>query len=198
MIFNLEENNDINNKIESKNNLTNMNDDLTNLDYKKKMYQTRNIGINTSSKKTISLNNLETMLETERNNNDNETWAKLNKTIKLKKLLVYASVYALENNLSSTEHDKLIIFFKDCLDKKKLQRVKDVDYNRETGEIISIPALIHNKNNHNFTLKNVYKKVVTAKCLSSQKKNKINFENNDLNNDSNNNKIDSNNNNENK
>jgi len=144
------------------------------------MYQTRNIVMNTSSKKTISLNNLETMLETERNNNDNETWTKLSKTIKLKKLIVYASVYKLEHNLSDNEQEKLILFFKNCLDKKKLQRVKDVDYNRETGEIVSIPALIHNKNNHNFTLKNIYKKVITAKCLSSKKKNKMNFENNNL------------------
>jgi len=181
MIFNSEQN-EIN-----KNETINVNNESidattksTNVDYKKKMYQTRNIVMNTSSKKTISLNNLETMLETERNNNDNETWTKLSKTIKLKKLIVYASVYKLEHNLSDNEQEKLILFFKDCLDKKKLQRVKDVDYNRETGEIVSIPALIHNKNNHNFTLKNIYKKVITAKCLSSQKKNKMNFENNNL------------------
>ena len=130
----------------------------------------KNMGIPLNSRKnTTSLSNLEAMLETERNENDNETWSKLSKTIKLKKLLIYAEKYKEENNLSDDDYNKLIIFFKDCLDKKKLQRVKDVDYNRETGEIMNISALIHNKSSNHFTLKNVYKKVSTFKCLSKKK-----------------------------
>lgn len=172
MNYNIEEKQHTNNKI-----LNNINDIIepvvdSTQNHEKKIYHNRNIN-NNHTKKTISLNNLESMLENERNNNDNETWTKLSKTIKLKKLLVYVSKYSSENNLSAEEENKLIIFFKDCLDKKKLQRVKDVEYDRNNGNIISIPALIHNKNNHNFTLKNVYKKVVTVKCLTSQKKNKI-------------------------
>lgn len=130
----------------------------------------KNMGIPLNTRKnTTSLSNLEAMLETERNENDNETWSKLSKTIKLKKLLIYAEKYKEENNLSNDDYNKLIIFFKDCLDKKKLQRVKDVDYNRETGEIMNISALIHNKSSNHFTLKNVYKKVSTFKCLPKKK-----------------------------
>jgi hypothetical protein len=126
----------------------------------------KNMGIPWSNrKKTTSLSNLEAMLETERIENDNENWSKLSKTVKIKKLLIYANKYKEENNLSDDDYDKLILFFKDCLDKKKLQRVKDVDYNRETGEIINISALIHNKTSNHFTLKNIYKKVSTVKSL---------------------------------
>ena len=88
----------------------------------------KNIGIPWSNRKnTTSLSNLEAMLETERIENDCENWSKLSKTIKIKKLLIYADKYRNENNLSQDDYEKLIIFFKDCLDKKKLQRVKDVD-----------------------------------------------------------------------
>lgn len=132
----------------------------------------KNIGIcwNSSNKKSAkNLSNLESLLETERNDNDNETWSKLNKTIKIKKLLIYANKYRDQNNLSEDEYDRLICFLKDCLDKKKLQRVKDVEYNREFGEILSIPALFHNKNNNHFTLKNLAKKVTTLKSLPQKK-----------------------------
>jgi hypothetical protein len=130
----------------------------------------KNMGIPWSNRKnTTSLSNLEAMLETERIENDNENWSKLSKTIKIKKLLVYANKYKEENNLSEEDYNKLIIFFRDCLDKKKLQRVKDVDYNRETGEITNISALIHNKTSNHFTLKNIYKKVSTVKCVQKKK-----------------------------
>ena len=130
----------------------------------------KNIGIQwTNRKNTTSLSNLEAMLETERIENDNENWSKLSKTIKIKKLLIYAEKYKNENNLSDEDYEKLILFFKDCLDKKKLQRVKDVDYNSETGAIMNISALIHNKTSNHFTLKNVNKKVLTHKCLQKKK-----------------------------
>jgi hypothetical protein len=130
----------------------------------------KNIGIPWINRKnTTSLSNLEAMLETERIENDNENWSKLSKTIKIKKLLIYAEKYKNENNLSKEDFEKLILFFKDCLDKKKLQRVKDVDYNRETGEIVNISALIHNKISNHFTLKNMNKKVLTHKCLQKKK-----------------------------
>lgn len=130
----------------------------------------KNMGIPWNNrKKTTSLKNLEAMLETERIENNNENWSKLSKTLKIKKLLSYADKYKEENNLSDDDYEKLIAFFKDCLDKKKLQRVKDVEYDRETCEIINIPSLLHNKSNNHFTLKNVYKKVSTIKCLPKKK-----------------------------
>jgi hypothetical protein len=130
----------------------------------------KNMGIPLNNRKnTTSLSNLEAMLETERIENDNENWSKLSKTVKIKKLLIYAEKYREENNLSDEDYNKLILFFKDCLDKKKLQRVKDVEYNRETCEIISIPSLLHNKTSNHFTLKNIYKKVSTIKCLPKKK-----------------------------
>jgi hypothetical protein len=117
-----------------------------------------------------NLANLDKFLENEKITNSNEPWSKLDKTAKIKKLVLFANTYQIVNNLSDSEYDHLIVFFRDCLDKKKLQRVKDVNYNKETGEIKDIPALFYNKSSNHFTLKNIDKRVSTLKGLTPKKK----------------------------
>ena len=117
-----------------------------------------------------NLENLDKFLENEKNINANEPWSKLDKTAKLKKLQTFATNYKETNELTEQEYDTLIVFFRDCLDKKKLQRVKDVTYNKETGEIKDIPALSFNKSSSHFTLKNIDKRVSTLKGLAPKRK----------------------------
>ena len=122
------------------------------------------------SKSSSDLANLDKFLENEKITNSNEPWSKLDKTAKIKKLTLFADNYKALNNLTDIEYDQLIAFFRDCLDKKKLQRVKDVNYNKETGEIKEIPALCYNKPSNHFTLKNLDKRVSTLKGLAPKKK----------------------------
>lgn len=121
------------------------------------------------TKLSNDLSNLEKFLENEKNNNKNEPWCKLDKTIKTQKLLEYVNIYKIENNLSEEESNLLIIFFKDCLDRKKFQRVKDVIYDKTTGLIKEIPALSYVKTTKHFTLKNIDKRVSTLKSLPTKK-----------------------------
>ncbi len=120
-------------------------------------------------KSSNDLSNLDKFLETEKNNNANEPWCKLNKTIKMKKLQEYVAVYKEDNNLSNEENELLITFLKDCIDRKKLQRVKDVIYDKENGKIKEIPALHYMKSTKHFTLKNLDKRVSTLKSLAPKK-----------------------------
>ena len=121
------------------------------------------------TKTSNNLSNLDIFLENEKNNNINEPWSKLDKTIKTKKILIFAETYKNEKNLNNLEYENLIIFFKDCLDRKKLQRVKDVIYDKTTGLIKDIPGLTYSKNKNNFTIKNVDKRVSTIKSLTPKK-----------------------------
>lgn len=109
------------------------------------------------SKSSMDLANLDKFLENEKITNAGEPWSKLNKTTKIKKFMVFAENYKTTNHLSEGEYNKLVTFFKECLDKKKLQKVKEVNYNKETGEIKDIPSLHHNKPMNHFTLKNLDK-----------------------------------------
>jgi hypothetical protein len=121
------------------------------------------------TKSSNDLSNLDKFLENEKNINVNEPWCKLNKTIKSKKLIEYVDIYKNNNNLDDEEEQILLIFFKDCLDRKKLQRVKDVIYDKDNGIIKDIPALCFIKTNKHFTLKNIDKRISTLKSLAPNK-----------------------------
>jgi hypothetical protein len=153
------------------------------LELKNIMYKTMLINGNplpeTKSEKDLS--NLDKFLESEKINNVNEPWCKLNKTVKTKKLVDFVEKYKNDNNLDNEETKLLASFLKDCIDRKKLQRVKDVVYDKTNGSIKEIPALSYTKANKHFTLKNIDKRVSTLKSLAPKKaqgtiknKNKIN------------------------
>lgn len=115
------------------------------------------------------ITNLDRFLENEKNNNKNEPWSKLDKTAKIKKLITFVENYGEEQKMSPEECNLLVVFLKDCLDRKRLSRVKDVIYDKTTGAIKDIPSLHFNKVNKHFTLKNLEKRVSTLKSLPPKK-----------------------------
>ena len=143
----------------------------------KKQYYNKSMLLNgvplTESKSSSDLANLDKFLENEKITNLNEPWSKLDKTVKIKKLTIFANNYKDSNNLSDFQYEQLLLFFRDCLDKKKLQRVKDVIYDKESGEIKEVPGLFHNKLANHFTLKNIDKRISTLKGLPPKKQGTI-------------------------
>ena len=121
------------------------------------------------TKMANDLSSLETFLENEKNNNKNEPWCKLDKTIKTVKLLEYVEEYKIKQGLSTEEEKILIQFLKESLERKKLQRVKDVIYDKTSGQIKDIPGLFYTKTTKHFTLKNMEKRVSTLKSLTPKK-----------------------------
>jgi CRISPR/Cas system CMR-associated protein Cmr1 (group 7 of RAMP superfamily) len=122
-------------------------------------------------KETIANNNmsnLDTFLENEKNHNNNEPWFKLNKTVKIQKMAEFIKKYKKDKNLSDEEETLLMVFLKDCLDRKKLQKVKDVVYDKTTGLIKDLPSLLYIKSSKHFTLKNVEKRISTLKSLPTK------------------------------
>ena len=121
------------------------------------------------TKQSNDVSNLDKFLEDEKNTNKSEPWCKLDKTIKTKKIFDYIEVYKKVNSLDQEEEQLLAAFLKDCLDRKKLQRVKDVIYDKTEGVIKEIPALSYTKSSKHFTLKNLEKRVSTLKSLAPKK-----------------------------
>lgn len=122
------------------------------------------------SNSSTNLESLDKFLEKEKIFNSNEPWSKLDKTTKFKKLVTYVEEYSVVNNLSNKEKEKLTSFLKESLDRKKLQRVKDVVYDKVSGVVKDIPALHYNKPTNHFTLKNIDKtRVSTLKSLPPKK-----------------------------
>ena len=118
----------------------------------------------------MNYNIIDSLLEKEKLHNKTETWNKLDKTVKIQKLHIFAEKYGKDNNLPVKDIKSLKSFFIDCLEKNKLQKTKDVNYDKEKRDIISIPALFFNVSNRNFTLKILdAKRVSTLKSLTPKR-----------------------------
>lgn len=101
---------------------------------------------------------IENILEKEKNLVSNVPWTKLEKGIKIKKLVEYAIEYAKENSLNASETLNLKNILKNAIDRKHLQRMKDIEYDKETGVIINIPLLTFNSTTRKFILRRQEKK----------------------------------------
>jgi len=115
---------------------------------------------------------LDKIMERENQKNRNEIWSKLDKTQKIQRLHVFAEKYGFDNGYTTQEIRLLKTFFSTCLEKGKLQKMKDIHYDKGTREIISIPALCieGDGENRHFTLKNMdNKRVSTMKSLTPKR-----------------------------
>lgn len=114
----------------------------------------------------FKLNSVETFLENERISNKKESWSKLNKSEKRDKIKLFANKYISEHNLSHDEHNSLVIYLNNLLDKRMLLKIKDVCYDKDKEIITQIPALIYNHTSKKFTLKRHDNRNSTTKSLN--------------------------------
>ena len=114
--------------------------------------------------------NIDLFLEKESKLNKHEPWNKLDKTDKIKLLKEYVNVSASNFSLNEAEVLEFKSYLIDSLDKKKLQHVKDVQYDNQNGKIIIIPNLHFNTTSRKFTFKRNEKRASTVKSLGSGKK----------------------------
>jgi hypothetical protein len=122
-----------------------------------------------------NVKNVDSFLEKETKKNKTDTWNKIDKTSKIKQLNEYVDkIISTEyENVNEEERSELKKYLESSLDKKKLQCVKDVSYDKLTGKIKGIPNLHFNPATRKFTIKRNEKRVSTLKSLGTgQQKNK--------------------------
>lgn len=114
--------------------------------------------------------NIDTYLKNEQKDTSFlKPWSKLDKISKIKKLNEYAEIYATKEKLTQESLDKMKKYLRESLDKKRLQRIKDVIYDKDQGKIKNIPGLTYKKQTNKFTLKNQEKHSSTLKNLGGGK-----------------------------
>jgi len=118
----------------------------------------------------LTTKNIANFLEEEKKINSKKPWNKLEKSTKLKKLIDFVTIYSKNNELSIVKSLALKDYLFVSLERKKLQRTKDIIYDTITGKIKSIPGLDYNKNSNKFTLKRVDRKTNTLKNLQPKRK----------------------------
>lgn len=112
---------------------------------------------------------IDALLENENIQHRSESWNKLHKTTKIQKLHAYAEKYGSQNHYSPKEIRQLKHFLTDSLEKKKLQKTKEINYNKTKGEITDIPGLLFNSTTNQFTLRVDTKRVSTLNSLTPKR-----------------------------
>lgn len=117
-----------------------------------------------------SVSDIDALLDNEKMHNKSESWNKLNKTTKIQKLHHFAEKYGKDQGYSAKEVKLLKQFFSDSLDRDKLQKTKDVIYDKNAHEISSVPGLFYNPTVRHFTLRVMdAKRVCTLKSLTPKR-----------------------------
>ena len=131
-------------------------------------YQTMllNSNVNIVSKKEQSTENMESFMEQDKLNSKKKTWSKLDNGIRIKKLRDFANEYALKNNYTKLQKSNLKAFLLKALERKKLHKTKEVNFNIEKQAITNIPGLNFNKEKKKFTLKRLDNKSSIRRCLA--------------------------------
>lgn len=126
---------------------------------------------NWCTKSSDSMAELTAYLQQEQATNAKEPWNKLSLMSKRDKLTQFAHTYIHTHNLAANQAPILIQVLFDALDRKCLLRVKDVVYNKDIGEIKSVPALLYDKSRTHFTLSNADRRQSTSKHLGGTRRN---------------------------
>ena len=115
---------------------------------------------------------LNNFLEKELIMNKKQSWNKLTKTEKIKKIKSYITG-GLQNEYSLTDEELSLTkrYVLTLLDRKKLTKNHELDYNEETGNIEKINIIEFNTKSRKFTLNKSTKKV-SSKKVSQKNKNK--------------------------
>lgn len=143
--------------------------ELANIEYQNMLLNGGNKTENKNKEQVGTIQNIEDFLEKEKQLESMLPWGKLNKNKKYQKISEYIEIFSKTNNISDKNKTELLATVKIALNRKKLQRVKDVVYNKETGIIKNISALEYDKENNIVTLKTTERKQSTLKSLAPKK-----------------------------
>lgn len=143
--------------------------ELANIEYQNMLLNGGNKTESKSKEQVGTIQNIEDFLEKEKQLESMLPWGKLNKNKKYQKISEYIENFSKTNNISEKNKTELLVAVKIALNRKKLQRVKDVTYNKETGIIKNIPAFEYDKENNTITLKTSERKQSTLKSLAPKK-----------------------------
>ena len=142
--------------------------ELKNIKFKTMLLNGSNNEITPSTYSNMDVSVINNYLDNKIKKRNDKPWSKLDKTDKIHKLHDYVDYnISKEYKLSINEIKDLKKYLVYSLEIKKLQKVKDVIYDKTNGKIKNIPRLQFNNINRNFTIKRCEKRVSTLKSLGN-------------------------------
>ena len=108
---------------------------------------------NLNNNKDISDCDINKLIDLEKDKIYQQTWTKLDNGSKLNKLQEYSIKLSVEHELNDNQKNKLIKLLTNACNKGKLNKISEVEYDKESCEIINIKVLIFNSDLKTFSLK---------------------------------------------
>ena len=114
--------------------------------------------IDSPIKNETSVDDLNDFLIQEMNENKKQPWNKLSKTDKLKKINTYIqNVLVIQHGLNDEEIQNTYKYMLTLLDRKKMSKNSELDYDEESGIINHIHIVVFNPQTRHFTLNKDFK-----------------------------------------
>ena len=139
--------------------------DLKNLQYKTLLNKKSKLDVSKHNQNTDNIINIEKLLENEKNIAKNNSWNKLDKTMKIVHLNNYVDNY-LKHNLTNVEKEDFKKYLINLINRKQLQKKTDIVYNKKENKITDIPIINFNKETRKFKQKRSEKRTSTMSSLS--------------------------------
>jgi hypothetical protein len=126
-----------------------------------------------------NITDLDSFLMNEMNENKKQPWNKLSKTDKINKIINFIkNILVKKYNLTDVEKANTQRYLLTLIDRKKISKNSELDYDDTTGEIVNIHSIIFNPTNRNFTLNKEFKtnskKVSKSRTVKKIKSNESN------------------------
>ena len=96
---------------------------------------------------------LDAVLEKEMKSSEDVPWSRLQKMQKIDKLMAFCDEHAEKESLTERQKVALRSYLRMALEQRRIHRAKDVDYDRVTGKVISVPGLKYHTSTNKFTIK---------------------------------------------
>ena len=127
-----------------------------------------------------NITDLDSFLMNEMNENKKQPWNKLSKTDKINKIIHFIkNILVNKYNLTEVEKANTQRYLLTLIDRKKISKNSELDYDETTGEIVNIHSIIFNTTNRNFTLNKEFKtnskKVNKSRTVKKIKSNESNL-----------------------
>lgn len=127
-----------------------------------------------NKEKTHESKDLDNFLFTEMLNHKKQSWSKLTKTDRIKKIKDYMNNTIKDNyNLNETEYRTNLNYLLNLIDRKKINKSNEIFYDDNEGKILEINAVIFNDEKRKFTLNKNIKKTDSIKNKPASKKKTI-------------------------
>jgi hypothetical protein len=98
-----------------------------------------------TSKKTYSEFEMDVILQQEKKRNTTESWTRIDNTQKRQKIIQFAEKYSADQHFTPSESEIFRQFLLKSFENGKLNKTKNVQYDKATKEVVFIPNIIYDK-----------------------------------------------------